>query len=831
MKTIKHLLFLCFLSVLVACSEDTFIPQSEISPNANGNSVDLISMVVPDIEMDDAATRSKLIDDGTGLKFAWQENDAIGIVPMSGNPLRFPINADNAGKSTAIFDGGGWALRTDMKYAAFFPINEKNQGTDIKHIVIDYAGQTQGNYMKYDFLATGAVKPSDGQVTFNMKRLSAILKISISMPAGSTSRYGTLIAPEESFGVKGVLDLSGNEPVYTPTGRTKFINTDLGIEKSSDIAWTYEVYMMIPPTNLSGKTLTFRLTSDAGYAYEAELQGKNFEAGKAYKLSGSARGATIKNLNLINAAQDAGQNPEVGTFSTNTDGTVNVNDNLDKIAKVVSIQVIYAEDPTICDEIGYFRNLEKLTCGNYLNTSENQMINSLDVSNNTKLTLLAFGCNKLTTIDLSKNTLLETLYCFTNSLASLDLSNNPELRALRCQSNLLTSLDLSNNPKLQEIRCGDNQMTSLDVSGCMTLTDLRCANNQLTSLDLSNCTSLNYLECPTNNLTSLDISNSTALKELRCNNNQFTSLDVSNNAKLELLDCGKNQLTSLDVSNNTALINLFCRYNQLTSLDVSNNTNLITILCDYNQITSINLTNNTELETLTMGGNKLTSLDVSSCSELYDLHCFGNQLTSLDVSNLTNLEDLYCFSNQLTSLDVSNNTELMILQCDGNKLTTLDVSNNTNLEELSCARNPFEELSINDMEKLVRLDISNCPSLKKLKCQSNHLSTLFVQNNPALELLWCQNNYLDELNLSGCTALKQLRSFKNMMSYLDISGCTSLYLYYPRLDSFCLVGDQYADENRNSYQEMTLKARSNDTTDLNTSNTSFYNEHVTVTKE
>ena len=46
-----------------------------------------------------------------------------------------------------------------------------------------------------------------------------------------------------------------------------------------------------------------------------------------------------------------------------------------------------------------------------------------------------------------------------------------------------------------------------------------------------------------------------------------------------------------------------------------------------------------------------------------------------------------------------------------------------------------------------------------------------------------------------------------------------------------MVGNQYADENRNSYQEMTLKARSNDTTDLNTSSTSFNNEHVTVTKE
>ena len=829
MKTFKHFLFLCFLSVLVACTEDTFMPQSEISPIADGNSVAMISMVVPDIEMD-ATTRSKLIDDGSQLKFEWKENDAIGVVPLSGHPLLFPIHAENAGKNTALFDGGGWALRTDMKYAAFFPIQGKNQKSDIKHIIVDYTGQTQGNYIDYDFLATGAVKPSDGQVTFNMKRISAILKISISMPAGSTAHYGTLIAPEEAFGVKGVLDLSGNEPVYTPEGRTKFINTDLGLEKTSTSAWTYEVYMMVPPTDLSGKTLTFRLTSDAGYAYEATLQGKKFEAGKAYKLSGSARGATIKNLRLISAAQDAGQNPEVGTFSTNTDGTVNVNDNLDKIAKVVSIQVAYAEDPTICDEIGYFRNLEKLTCNNYVNTSENQMINSLDVSNNTKLTFLAFGCNKLTTIDLSKNTLLETLYCFTNSLASLDLSNNPELRALRCFSNQLTSLDVSNLTNLEDLHCFSNQLTSLDVSGCMVLTDLRCANNQLTLLDLSNCTSLTYLECTGNQLTSLDVSNSTALKELRCNNNQFTSLDVSNNTKLEILDCHKNQLTSLDVSNNTALINLFCYKNQLTSLDVSNNTNLTNMQCDYNQLTSINLTNNTKLETLLLGGNRLTSLDVSSCPGLIDLHCYSNQLTSLDVSNLTNLDDLYCENNQLTSLDVSNNTALMYLHCDNNQLTTLDVSNNTDLVELICGKNLFEELTITHMEKLVLLDIVNCPALKTLKCQSNHLSILYVENNAALETLFCQVNYLKDLDLSGCTALKQLRSFNNLMSHLDISGCTSLYLYNSNASSFCMVGNQYADENLNSYQEMTLKARADDTTNLNT-NTSFNNGHVTVIRE
>lgn len=80
MKTLKNLLYLCILAVLAACSEDAFVPQSEEIPALGSGSVDFISMTVPDIEIDNATTRSKLIDDGTELKFVWQENDAIGVV-------------------------------------------------------------------------------------------------------------------------------------------------------------------------------------------------------------------------------------------------------------------------------------------------------------------------------------------------------------------------------------------------------------------------------------------------------------------------------------------------------------------------------------------------------------------------------------------------------------------------------------------------------------------------------------------------------------------------------------------------------------------------------
>ena len=599
MKTLKNLLFLCSLAVLTACSDDAYLPQSEVVPTAESGSIDYISMTVPDIEIDDATTRSKLIDDGTELKFVWQENDAIGVVPMNGWSLGFPIHSENAQGNTAVFDGGDWALKTDTKYAAFFPFDKKISEKDIRHIPIDYTGQTQANWMKYDFLATGAVKPKDGAVKFTMKRLSAILKIKAAFYANNISkiRYVTLVAPEPLFGAKGTLDLSVSEPVYTPENLTKFINTDMGVDKSlssSSQMIYFTFYLMIPPTDLSGKELKLIFNSDLGTAEEASFTGQNYEAGKAYSINISSSGsAYIRNANLIKAAG-------LGDGST----IKNAWNNREQILQVKSIDVTDLNDPTVCDEIGFFRNLEELYCAG----------------------------NRITDLDLSNNPKLTYLFCSKNQLTDLDLSNNPKLTSLTCFKNQLTSLDLSNNPALENLYCQTNQLTSLDVSNCPALIDLYCYSNQLTSLDVSNCPALADLECDSNRLTSLDVSNNTALTRLNCYYNRLTSLDVSNCPALTDLYCYSNQLTSLDLSNCSALTNLYCSTNRLTSLDLSNCPALLKVQCYYNRLTSLDVSNNTALTYLYCHYNQLTSLDVSYCPALTDLLCYSNQLTSLDVS-------------------------------------------------------------------------------------------------------------------------------------------------------------------------------------------------------
>ena len=671
MKTFKHLLLLCALFALAACSEDALAPQNEGIPATSSGSVDLISMVVPDIEVDDATTRSKLIDDGSELKFVWQENDDIGVIPMTGRPLSFLINANNAGKNTALFDGGGWALKGNEKYAAFYPITGKNQKTDVKHITIDYTGQTQGNWMKYDFIATGAVQPKDGAVTFTMKRLSAILKIQFTLSSSSIThiRYATLVAPEPLFGVKGTLDLSGSEPVYTPEGLTKFINTDLGVDKvlSSTESTVFTFYLMIPPTNLTGKLLKLHLNSDSGTAKEASIAGQNYEAGKAYSINvEEPSDAMIRNSNLIVAAGLGDGSKSINAWTYR-----------EKILQVKSIVVSDKNDPTVCDEIGFFRNLEELKCSG-------NGITYLDVSNNPKLTSLSCSNNQLSSLDVSNNLALTDLYCHYNQLTSLDVTNNTALHRLDCYGNKLTSLDVSNNTALTRLDCSSNQLTSLDVTNNTALHRLDCYGNKLTSLDVSNNTALTGLDCSFNQLTLLDVTNNPALTSLICDYNQLTSLDVTNNTALTHFGCESNQLTSLDVSNNTALDYLDCSTNQLTSLDVSNNTALTRLYCSNNQLTSLDVTKNTLLNTLYCANNQLTSLDVSNNTALYDLRCDGNQLTSFVVTN----------HSSLSKLDIANNPKLTSLDCSRNVLTTLDITGCTALKSLDCNWNRMTKLDI-----------------------------------------------------------------------------------------------------------------------------------------
>ena len=205
----------------------------------------------------------------------------------------------------------------------------------------------------------------------------------------------------------------------------------------------------------------------------------------------------------------------------------------------------------------------------------------------TDLEILDFSNNVVESIDLSKNTKLIELNCSNNYLISLDISKNVNLVKLNCLENRLKSLDVSKCANLTKLFCSECDLSSLDVSANTNLESLFCEKNNIDKLNLSNHPQLDMVSCQENCLTDIDVHKSTKLEKIWCCKNNLSNLDLSGNPLLEDLRCCENQLSSLDVSFNPELSCLWCVDNQISSLDFTKNKNLLEAHCDANQISEI----------------------------------------------------------------------------------------------------------------------------------------------------------------------------------------------------------------------------------------------------
>ena len=152
-------------------------------------------------------------------------------------------------------------------------------------------------------------------------------------------------------------------------------------------------------------------------------------------------------------------------------------------------------------------------------------LSQTEIRNTTRLNLNDMGIHSLEGIQYF--TSLCMLDCDVNPLESLDISNNTKLEQLSCFNCQLTQLDVSKNTDLQYLFCSINPLKALDVTRCPKLLGLNCAGCELTALDLSKNTVLEFLECEGNQLKKLDFSHNVELERAFCAGNLLTALDVS----------------------------------------------------------------------------------------------------------------------------------------------------------------------------------------------------------------------------------------------------------------------------------------------------------------
>jgi Leucine-rich repeat (LRR) protein len=481
------------------------------------------------------------------------------------------------------------------------------------------------------------------------------------------------------------------------------------------------------------------------------------------------------------------------------------------------------------------------TLNNFVPTGDISTLTVLDVSNLSIADLtgiedfvalvdLNVSNNMLTSLELTNNSSLEILDCSINQIENLDLTTNPVLTSVLCSNNNLRTLNIENgnnaaltlfntteNPNLFCINiddasvgaipatwqkdaiaayngdCLNTRITAIpDVFFEQALIDLGyddIIDNQVLTSNIEQIFNLNVSDEGISDLTG--IQDFKSLVELDCSGNFLETLDVSGMLYLERLNCSSNYLLTnaindanglFNTTNTLALRELFCTGNNLNNLDISQNLNLEVLDCADNNLSELSLNNNTFLRRLNCSNNNLSDLDISTNLSLETVNCDSNQLNNINtaVANNTILTDLSCANNDLSNLLITNYEGLTTLNASANTLTELNVMSNINLSVLSVSNNQLSEINLTNNTNLVEvfasqnnlatLDVSENTLLEQLNFDFNEITAVDLNSNVLLEFLSGSNNQLTNLDLTTNTELIEVNVSSNQISSLTVSN-------------------------------------------------------------
>lgn len=283
--------------VLKACSSGgDIIPEED--PVHPSEAVKVVMMSADNILSGNDQTRTSFTLETDKLKFAWAEGDKVGICPSSGTQIAFKIKS-GAGTNSAQFDGGAWALRDTETYAAYYPYNVNNTAGTNAEIRFSYEGQCQtGNASlahlgTHDLMATNATYAENDELNFKFKHLNSVAQLRLTVPVAATFTSLSIVCSEEIFTKVANLDLSSETYAYTQIEATNELEMNLAGVASTEEAKELVFYMMLPPTDLAGKTVNVVLRSDDNRVYQGSLASKTMKAGYAYSFGATLVDVTV----------------------------------------------------------------------------------------------------------------------------------------------------------------------------------------------------------------------------------------------------------------------------------------------------------------------------------------------------------------------------------------------------------------------------------------------------------------------------------------------------------------------------------------------------------
>lgn len=272
------------MAMMFSCTNDNELTSSK------SEYVNSVRVTVEDF-LPENASRTSYTVDNNGFHFQWTDGDALGIYPVGGDQVKFPISKGD-GASTATFDGGAWKLRSEYQYAAYYPFSAGNYTISERALPVSYTGQTQKNNGStahlgaYDYLACAATTPdANGGVDLTMKHLGAFVRLQLTMPRADTYSSVVLESDGTEFVTAGTFDLTASTPAITPTETSSTYTINLNNVVTTDKDQVITVYAIVAPANLSTDNIKVTVHGTGQATYVQTVTGKNFVARSAYNIA------------------------------------------------------------------------------------------------------------------------------------------------------------------------------------------------------------------------------------------------------------------------------------------------------------------------------------------------------------------------------------------------------------------------------------------------------------------------------------------------------------------------------------------------------------------
>lgn len=324
-------IIIALLTFFGSCSKDDV--ASSGGSNSEAQEKGLTCTVTP-IENGDAESRSALTLSSSGMAFAWETGDKLSVFYSEADQTAGIYTLDKIyenNDNTANFKSVGFTLQDGKRYYAISTIERDGvRIPDKRNIELSYAGQTQkGNKTTahlgdYDYLASSGIADGDDHVFFHFNHLGLTLRVIMEgLPADvrftKMEMYDTensYLQPTRTLDLTKGLAADGTyAPALNPVDMSSAeyktadrfslklqatTNASLGIAAGSDgvAAGRLEMFIEVPPVDLTGKDIVFMVNGSDGKAYYIKCTGKNLAAGKAYQMKGTAQEADTYNVKI-----------------------------------------------------------------------------------------------------------------------------------------------------------------------------------------------------------------------------------------------------------------------------------------------------------------------------------------------------------------------------------------------------------------------------------------------------------------------------------------------------------------------------------------------------